>query len=135
MVSTFTAALLLTCQDPAAAQTALRQEVTKHDPATNITAFPIQLGAGIEGIALIDHQNKTICIYQYDLRKAAHERFSLVAARNFNYDMRLTNYNNANPTPEIVKQWVQRAPQTQDQAKLALKSSKTTLTARSFFVV
>jgi len=113
VASAFTAAIILTQQDPAAAQND-RQNEAINDSTDNFTAFPFQLGGGLEGIALIDQQNKTICIYQYDLRRAAHERFALVAARDFTYDSRLTNYNNANPTPELVKQWVQRNPQNQD---------------------
>ncbi|MCP4709555.1 MAG: hypothetical protein GY869_13090 [Planctomycetes bacterium] len=124
VVSTFIAVTLLTYQDHAAAQNALQNEAIKYDASNNTSAFPIQLGAGIEGIALIDHQNKTICIYQYELRRAAHERFALVAARDFSYDSRLTNYNNANPTPEMVKQWVQRAPQTQDPNQTGVKIIK-----------
>ena len=124
VASTFIAALLLTYQDPAAAQTDLRNETIIPDAPNPITAFSFQLGVGIEGIALIDHQNKTICIYQYELRRAAHERFSLVAARDFSYDSRLTNYNNANPTPEMVKRWVQRDPQIKDPNQTGVKIIK-----------
>jgi len=80
-------------------------------PPTSVTAFPVQIRSGYEAIALIDHQNQTICLYQYTLNSPAHQRFSLLAARSFKYDSKLTDYNNAEPRPEDIKQWLQRSSQ------------------------
>ena len=66
-------------------------------------AFPIQFRPGVEGVALIDNENQTICIYQYDLNRPAHERLVLLAARSFRYDRRLTDYNTASPRPHEVR--------------------------------
>ena len=85
--------------------TAGAQPTLQAAPST-IIAIPLQLAAGREGLALIDRQNRTICLYQYQLHRPAHERFVLVAARSFQYDTLLEDYNNADPHPEKVKQWV-----------------------------
>ena len=79
--------------------------------SAHVTAFPVQIRPGYDAIALIDHQNQTICLYQYTLNSPAHQRFSLLAARSFKYDSKLTDYNNADPRPEDVKQWLERSTQ------------------------
>ena len=78
------------------------------NPAT-LTAFPIQIAPGFDGIVLIDHLNRNLCIYQYQARNPSHQRLSLLAARNFKYDLQLEDYNNADPRPATVKEWLGRA--------------------------
>lgn len=124
VISTLMAAVLLSRQDPARALAGVAGGATSTPASTQILAFSFQLGPGIEGIALIDHQNQTICIYQYELGKPAHQRFSLVAARSYSYDSRLTDYNNADPTPEVVKQWVKRAGQLPEPNRTGVKIIK-----------
>jgi phage FluMu protein Com len=75
----------------------------------SLTAFPVQIAPGFDGIVLIDHQNRNLCIYQYNARNPAHERLTLLAARNFRYDLQLEDYNNADPRPGTVKEWLERA--------------------------
>ena len=123
-VSTFMAVVFLSRQDPARALAGVSSDAVNSPPSATVTAFPFQLGTGIEGIALIDPENQTICIYQYELRKAAHERFSLVAARSFSNDCLLTDYNNAEPNPETVKKWVLRARQSADPNRPGVKIIK-----------
>ena len=74
-----------------------------------VSAFPIQIAPGFDGIVLIDPQSRNLCIYQYQVRNPAHERLTLLAARNFSYDLQLDDYNNADPRPATVKEWLQRA--------------------------
>ncbi len=106
VLATVTAVILLADKVPAQQQNqaALSQQ-------TSVTAFPFQVRPGYEAIALIDHNEQTICIYQYTLNSPAHQRFSLLAARSFEYDTKLTDYNNAEPRPEDIRQWLQRSVQ------------------------
>ena len=89
--------------------TAQAVQEEKLAPAAALTAFPIQIAPGFDGIVLIDHQNRNLCIYQYRARNPAHERLTLLAARNFRYDLQLEDYNNADPRPGTVKEWLGRA--------------------------
>ena len=124
LVSTIMAVVFLSRQDPARALAGASGDTVSSPPSAAVTAFPFQLGTGIEGIALIDPENQTICIYQYEVRKAAHERFSLVAARSYSNDCLLTDYNNAEPSPETVEQWVLRARQSADPNRPGVKIIK-----------
>ena len=64
-----------------------------------VDAIPVQIRPGIEGIALIDKQNYTICIYQYQMHRPDHESLVLLAARSFRYDVLLEDFNTAEPKP------------------------------------
>jgi hypothetical protein len=78
------------------------------DEKTGIRVVPLQLASGLEGFVLIDTTNYKLCIYEYDMRRKPHERLCLVAVRNFRYDCQLEDYNNAEPRPSQVKEWVER---------------------------
>ena len=74
----------------------------------SITAIPIRLSAKSDGIALIDTNNCTICIYQYRTNSPPHERFALLAVRSFRYDVQLEEYNIASPRPGEVRKLLER---------------------------
>ena len=74
-----------------------------------VEAIPIQLRPGIEGIALIDKENYTICIYQYQTHRPNHESLVLLAARSFRYDVLLEDYNTAEPKPGELKERILKA--------------------------
>ena len=121
LVSTVGAAVLLIRQDAARALA----QAPSGDIPSEVTAFAFQLGMGIDGIALVDHKNQTLCIYHCDLSNpATHERLNLVAARNFSYDLQLTDFNNAEPRPDMVRQWVQRARQLQEPNRIGVQIIK-----------
>ena len=103
VLSTTSAVFLLSRQLPA--QAGHDEKLT---PPAALTAFPIQIAPGFDGIVLIDHQTRNLCIYQYNARNPAHERLSLLAARNFSYDLQLEDYNNADPRPATIKEWLER---------------------------
>jgi len=110
VLSGFAAVLLLTRQGrPLAAQLA-----TSHSQA-DILALPVEFRPGYEGTALIDKENYTICIYQYQFTRPAHERLVLLAARSFRYDRQLADYNTAEPRPDQVKDILRRPTDTADQ--------------------
>jgi len=78
-------------------------------PAADVQALAVQCAPGFEYIALLDKQNQTLCIYTYDPRAPANERLRLVAARSYIFDVQLQDYNNAEPAPATVRDWVERA--------------------------
>ncbi len=104
VLSTMSAVFLLSRELPA--QAGPEEKILK--PAV-LTAFPIQIAPGFDGIVLIDHQNRNLCVYQYKTRNPANERLALLAARNFKYDIQLEDFNNADPRPGAVKEWLDRA--------------------------
>jgi|GEM_PF-1260906 len=81
-----------------------------------IMALPIEIRPGYEGIAIIDLNHCTICIYQYQVGRPIHERFVLLAARSFRYDCQLEEFNTGRPLPGAVKDLLQRARQIKSKA-------------------
>ena len=82
-----------------------------HTPVqgADVVAFPVEVKPGYEAIALVDKENETLSLYQYDFSRASHERLVLLAARSFRYDRMLEDYNTAQPRPEEIKQLVMRS--------------------------
>ena len=76
------------------------------DKPANVISFAVELSPGHHGIAVIDRENYTLCLYEYNQRGAPHERFVLLAVRSFRYDRWLEDYNNAAPRPEEIKRRV-----------------------------
>ncbi len=74
--------------------------------AADIQAVPLEVRPGYEVLALVDRKNQTLCIYQYDVGRRAHERLVLLAARSFRYDRLLEDYNTADPRPADIRQQV-----------------------------
>jgi hypothetical protein len=106
-VTTVTAALLLINQSEVLANPA--SDIPILPGQANIQLVPVQLAPGIIGFALIDASNYTFCIYEFNPRRAEHERLALIAVRNFRFDSQLEDYNNAEPRPSQVRQWVEHA--------------------------
>ena len=105
IISTTAAVVLLVGQMPAYA------EEPYSAGSADIVVTTLEINSGREVLALIDRENRTICVYQYFTSRPAHERFALVAARSFRYDSMLEDYNNADPSPEKVRQWILRSQQ------------------------
>ena len=80
----------------------------------DVTVIPIRLSSTGDGIALIDRTHGTICLYQYQPRNDAHERFVLLAVRSFRYDIQLENYNTADPNPAAIREMLERRGATGD---------------------
>ncbi|MBN1437036.1 MAG: hypothetical protein JW936_08165 [Sedimentisphaerales bacterium] len=74
----------------------------------DVTVVPISLSANTDLIALVDRSHGTICLYQYQPRNDPHERFMLLAARSFVYDIQLENYNTAEPGPAAIRDMLER---------------------------
>jgi len=75
---------------------------------SEVIVLALQLRPGYDGIALIDRENYTICIYQY-AGTSAGGKLTLLATRNYRYDCQLEDFNTAEPGPAAVKELVERA--------------------------
>lgn len=87
-----------------------------------ITAIPVQLGRESYGLAMIDAENQTLWIYEFNTRGQMFTQLRLIAARSFEYDRKLTEWNTAEPTPTQVRNILENI-QTQKQEK-ELKQEK-----------
>jgi len=105
-VSAVVTVFFMTQQSSARQNNQTAGDLTVQQASDNIIALPISLGGSTEGIALIDKTNYTICIYSYQGHLPANERFMLLAARSFRYDVQLESFNTASPTPAEVQQKV-----------------------------
>ena len=83
-------------QAPAAAQSS---RVT----TDNIVVVPVQVGRDSYGVAMVDKAGKTLWVYEFNSRGQAHNRMRLLAARSWEYDRLLRDYNSAEPKPEQVR--------------------------------
>ncbi|MBN1763804.1 MAG: hypothetical protein JW860_00980 [Sedimentisphaerales bacterium] len=108
-------AAILFVRTPARLSASDDTENQGQDSLAMIVAMPIQLGPGVEGIALIDKQNQTLCVYQYQAYRPAHERLVLLAVRSFRYDVLLEDYNTAEPRPTEVKNIIMHAQETMEE--------------------
>ncbi|HYO07622.1 MAG TPA: hypothetical protein VER17_01495 [Tepidisphaeraceae bacterium] len=62
---------------------------------------PAQFSTNTWGCYLMDVDSQTLCAYQY---VPGERQLRLVAARNFAYDRRLTNFNTGEPSPKEVQE-------------------------------
>ena len=85
-----------------------RTDSPESDTSANVISFAFNIRPGYQGIAVIDRENYTICLYEYNQSRAAHERFALLSVRNFRYDQMLEDYNNSQPRPDEIKERVMR---------------------------
>ena len=70
---------------------------------SEVIAVPIQLGRDSYGLAMIDNKSQTLWVYGFDTRGKTFETLHLIAARSFEYDRKLTEWNTGSPTPTQVK--------------------------------
>jgi hypothetical protein len=68
-----------------------------------ILVIPIQLERNSYGLAMVDTVSRTLWIYQLNSTGPAHTRLQLLAARSWQYDRQLQQYNTADPKPQQVK--------------------------------
>ncbi len=67
--------------------------------------MPGQLSPNVWGVYMMDIDSQTLQVYQYT---PGDNLLKLKAARSFKYDRRLQNFNSGSPTPDEVKQLVER---------------------------
>ena len=74
-----------------------------------IRAIPVQLERGSYGIAMLDTAEKRFWVYEISSRGPADSRLRLLAARDWQYDRFLRQYNTAEPSPLQVRNIIERA--------------------------
>lgn len=70
---------------------------------SEILVVPIQIERDKYGVAMIDTASETLWIYEINSTGPAHNRLRLLAARSWQYDRLLKQYNTAEPKPEQVR--------------------------------
>jgi len=68
-----------------------------------ILVVPIQIERDRYGLAMVDTVGQTLWIYELNNRGPAHTRLRLLAARSWQYDRLLKQYNTDEPKPEQVR--------------------------------
>jgi len=69
----------------------------------NIIVIPVQIARDSFGLAMVDTVGQTLWIYELNNRGPTYNRLRLLAARSWQYDRLLKQYNTAEPKPEQVK--------------------------------
>ena len=74
----------------------------------NIMVVPVQLGRDSYGIAMVDTVGKTLWLYDVSSRGSARGGLRLLAARSWEYDRLLRDYNSGEPRPGQVRDILER---------------------------
>ncbi|MCK4752400.1 MAG: hypothetical protein KAS75_03065 [Planctomycetes bacterium] len=69
----------------------------------HVLVVPIQIDRDSYGLAMVDMVGQTLWVYGLSSTGPAHSRLKLIAARSWQYDKLLQQYNTAEPKPEQVK--------------------------------
>lgn len=86
-----------------------------------ILVLPVQVGRDSYGIAMVDTVAERLWVYEISSRTTAHNRLRLLAARSWQYDKLLDEYNTADPKPRQVKELLEklsRKQQSQEEKDL-----------------
>jgi len=85
------------------------------DAATQLTSqldriivVPVQVGRDAYGIAMVDLAGKTLWVYEINSRAAPDNRLRLLAARDWQYDQLLQQYNTAEPKPQQIRELLEK---------------------------
>ena len=70
---------------------------------SEIRVVPIQIERDKYGLAMVDTVGQTLWIYELNSMGPPHNRLRLLAARSWQYDRLLKQYNTAEPKPEQVR--------------------------------
>lgn len=83
-----------------------------NDTGSNTFAVPVQLSRDSYGLAMFDVSARTVWIYEFSNRGPAQTRLRLLAARSFQYDQLLTDYNTT-PGPKEIKDMLENLSRSQ----------------------
>lgn len=96
----------------------------------NIIVMPLEMGSDKSGFAIVDVKLSKIMIYEIGHRRGGSNKLRLVAVRNFSYDSLLEQYNNAEPTPEMLqKKFFSSDAQKEDLGEPSKEDIKELITA------
>ena len=74
----------------------------------DVLVLPVQIDRDSYGIAMVDTGRQTMWIYELNRRGTGSSRMRLVAARSWQYDKLLEDYNTGEPKPSQVKELLER---------------------------
>ncbi|MBO7723778.1 MAG: hypothetical protein J6S27_08310 [Thermoguttaceae bacterium] len=92
-------------QDYAPAVPAATAQVSRPLEVPDLYAFEHVLEGGIRQIVLVDSESKRICVYHIDLQG----KIEFVANRNFEWDLKMEDFNGTGLTPGEIREAVQRS--------------------------
>lgn len=75
--------------------------------ADAIMVVPVQVGRDAYGLAMVDTIGKTLWVYEINAR-APKNRLRLLAARDWQYDQLLAEYNTGEPRPQQVRELLEK---------------------------
>ena len=79
---------------------------------SKIMAVPMQIGRDTFGLAMIDTANQTLWIYEITNRKPGFSQLRLMAARSWEYDRKLKEFNSGEPSPQYIRTILEGAQST-----------------------
>lgn len=79
----------------------------------SIQVIPVQISRENQGIAMIDTRSKTIWVYELFDRQTGFKQIRLMAARTWEYDRLLNEWNSAEPTPQQIRNALENIHQQQ----------------------
>jgi hypothetical protein len=80
---------------------------------SSIQVIPIQISRENQGIVMVDTRSRTIWIYELFDRQTGFKQIRLMAARTWEYDRLLTEWNSAEPTPQQIRNALENIHQQQ----------------------
>ena len=92
-------------QDYAPAVPAATAQVSRPLEVPDLYAFEHVLEGGIRQIVLVDSESKRICVYHIDQQG----KIEFVANRNFEWDLKMEDFNGTGLTPGEIREAVQRS--------------------------
>jgi len=72
---------------------------------SGVFVMPAQFAERTWGCYLLDADGQTLCAYQYF---PGEKQLRLIAARNYRYDRKLTDFNTDHPKPQEVKELLEK---------------------------
>lgn len=82
-------------------------------PGASIQAIPLQMSRESQGIVMIDTRSRTLWVYEIFNRQTGFEQIRLLAARSWEYDRQLTEWNCGEPTPRQIRNVLEGVQQQQ----------------------
>jgi len=81
--------------------------------ASHIQVIPIQINRESQGICMVDTRMKTLWVYGVKMQQPGFEQIRLLAARSWEYDRQLTEWNCGEPTPGQIRNVIEGVQQQQ----------------------
>lgn len=79
----------------------------------SVQMIPLQLSRESQGIVMMDTRTRTIWVYELFNRQTGFQQIRLLAARSWEYDRQLTEWNCGEPTPKQIRNVLEGVQQQQ----------------------